>query len=689
MLTRSWLNCGLCKQESTRLRAQVEHLSSSLEETRKTLSEERERAVEAAASEAQQAQLLERINQLNILRESNATLRADCESHAKKARALETKLQQLTSELEPTKEQLRVARAELEARDGQVKRLEDEARKWQERNTQLLTKYDRIDPAEVQALKDQIAQLSSTNAELEQSTSSRQSTDAQKIAELEAKVNEMRGAIRKNNEISKGRFERDRIDKERLAEQVKELEQQLQTIIAERDELKSRTTDSSQTGELSKQLQALRDEKVDLERRLQEAQSAHTAAPSAETEASLAQITQERDALLAEKATWSASGAPEGAQQWETEKAQLVKARDDALAHVKRNAERVQTLANELKEIRLNHAKLITQLQEVEKERAAEKERFAAEQQAAVDVAVNKIKSESQTTASTPESIAQHAQELRALEERLKKQHQEELKSAVEAAKTVATNGALPADTKAVIDAAIAAKEEEMKATREQEIQQAIERGRMEAGARAKLKDSQIVRAQSRVKELEAQIEELKKQGVTIPPPPASVSGAKLGPSPSTSNLRTSTAGAGAAKPPPHPPAVQHQPHPVPTAPAAQHRPPHAAGKPAGPASLPQKPGGAVGHHVVPGVGRGRGRGRGVAAAAGLSIRGASAGPATIASGSSPTESVSIVGAAGKRPREEGETSGDDSLAKRLKPEGASKPVPIQRNRVHTPSAGS
>ena len=100
----------------------------------------RERAVEAAASEAQQAQLLERINQLNILRESNATLRADCESHAKKARALETKLQQLTSELEPTKEQLRVAKAELDAREAQVKRLEDETRRWQERNSQLLTK---------------------------------------------------------------------------------------------------------------------------------------------------------------------------------------------------------------------------------------------------------------------------------------------------------------------------------------------------------------------------------------------------------------------------------------------------------------------------------------------------------------------------------------------------------------------
>ena len=85
------LQLELSKQENTRLRTQADHLEKALEETRQTLSEseERERAVEAAASEAQHAKLVERINQLTILRESNATLRADCDSHSKRAKALE------------------------------------------------------------------------------------------------------------------------------------------------------------------------------------------------------------------------------------------------------------------------------------------------------------------------------------------------------------------------------------------------------------------------------------------------------------------------------------------------------------------------------------------------------------------------------------------------------------------------
>lgn len=101
---------------------------------------ERERAVQAATSEAQHAELIEKINQLNVVRESNMTLRQECEALAARAKAFETKVQQLESELDPTKEQLRIARAELEATKQQMQRLEEESRRWQERNASLLSK---------------------------------------------------------------------------------------------------------------------------------------------------------------------------------------------------------------------------------------------------------------------------------------------------------------------------------------------------------------------------------------------------------------------------------------------------------------------------------------------------------------------------------------------------------------------
>ena len=134
------LQLELSKQENARQKTQIDHLATSLQEARDSLTEERERAVQSAASASQHAELVERINQLNILRESNATLRAESENNAKKARQLEIKLRGLTAQLEPLQIQARTAQAELEAANGTVQRLEQECQGWQDRNKQLLSK---------------------------------------------------------------------------------------------------------------------------------------------------------------------------------------------------------------------------------------------------------------------------------------------------------------------------------------------------------------------------------------------------------------------------------------------------------------------------------------------------------------------------------------------------------------------
>lgn len=85
----------------------------------------------------------------------------------KKSRQLEASLYDLNTQLEPIKEEARVAKAEVQAREEQVRGLEEESRRWQERNQQLLSKYDRIDPADMQALKEQIEQLQKTVQELQ------------------------------------------------------------------------------------------------------------------------------------------------------------------------------------------------------------------------------------------------------------------------------------------------------------------------------------------------------------------------------------------------------------------------------------------------------------------------------------------------------------------------------------------
>ncbi|KAF8547448.1 hypothetical protein OG21DRAFT_1490222 [Imleria badia] len=151
------LQLELCKQENMHLKSQLDHLSQSLQEVRKTLSEERERAVQAATSEAQHDEMLERINQLDILRESNVPPRADCETYSKRSRELDAKLK-VPAELE------------LHARHAQITLLETDCKRWQERNTQLLSKHDRIHPADLQTLTAQLPRSDSPHGSTDFST---------------------------------------------------------------------------------------------------------------------------------------------------------------------------------------------------------------------------------------------------------------------------------------------------------------------------------------------------------------------------------------------------------------------------------------------------------------------------------------------------------------------------------------
>ncbi|KAI0357500.1 hypothetical protein OH77DRAFT_1435746 [Trametes cingulata] len=367
------LQLELSKQENTRLKTQIDHLSQSLDETRRALSEERERAVQAAASEAQHSQLAEKINQVAILRESNATLRSDCDAYAKRARQLEAELRQVSSELEPTKEQLRVAQAEIEAKEQQIKLLENESRRWQERNAQLLTKkytqYDRIDPAEMQSLKDEIAQLQARNAELEEIIEKQKAdivTQKERVHLLEEAHTKLKTINRDNNQKAKARFEREGAEIQRLTQLVTELEARVETLTKELDDAKARSAEAAANGasidpELAQELEALRAEKANLELLLAQEKAAHLTVSSrvGEQTAALDELRAERDRLLIEKAAWTATGGEVPADvaaaqsQWEAEKAELLKAREEAAARAEALKEEVAKANEEIRNIRL------------------------------------------------------------------------------------------------------------------------------------------------------------------------------------------------------------------------------------------------------------------------------------------------------------------------------------------------
>jgi nucleoprotein TPR len=303
----------------------------------------------------------------------------------------------------------------------------------------------------------------------------------------------------------------------------------------------------------------------------------------------------------------------------------------------------------------------------LQKGRAADAERATAQQQAAVTAAIEKFKSETGTDVSVPSTNEHHLEELRALENRLTTKYKQELEAVAAAHKDVqstTTSVDHQAAVEAAVAAAIAEHEKEAHARLEHEISQAVERGRHEQATRGKLKDQALIRTQTKLKELEAQLLEYRKGGL-IPETSSKVVPATSTstPGPSTTKTATSTPTTPVTASIPRKPSVTDV---VPSADAEAS--PTVSTSPAMTAPAMR--------------GRGIGRGRGMA------IRGTAATSGGVSLGAPANAGgVSILGAAAKRIRDEG--ASDDSLAKRLKPVesgSASKPVTLRRDRVPPPS---
>lgn len=292
---------------------------------------------------------------------------------------------------------------------------------------------------------------------------------------------------------------------------------------------------------------------------------------------------------------------------------------------------------------------------------------------------------------------------MRSLETKLVAKHEEELKAAREEARKEALQSAGGSKDD---EGGVSAEEHD------QALKAAVERGRREISVKLKLKEQMLIKAQSNVKHLEAQIKAWRDEGIvppdapTLPPPPASTpaklqsENASLPASTSAKPVVTPTATKPiAARAPVVPPPINK---PSPAAPNSAAAAP--AGSPtvttpangvptATPATLPKKPVVNVAANAAEASVRGGVRGvqRGVRGVRGVTRGGAPRGgaPAALAQAAASTADtgMSIMGAAAKRGREEPEAA--ESLAKRIKPADSNqaKPVALRRDRISTTTA--
>ncbi|KAK4988905.1 Protein mlp1 [Elasticomyces elasticus] len=250
----SEVQASLADQESRRLTQQLDHCQSQLDETRQKLNEERRGQVDREANAISQNQLLDKINELNTLREANVTLRNESRQATASAAEKSKEVENLTSQIQPLETRVREIENELETKAEELKLLQADRDHWRQRTQDIISKYDRVDPAELEALKTRIVDLEKERDDIAAKIQPLQEEvdgipeQIRKVREDDAKTHtEAKGKIidqaKQRNRENKVKLDQANAqmlaataEKDRTAEELDALKRELESVKAVRDE---------------------------------------------------------------------------------------------------------------------------------------------------------------------------------------------------------------------------------------------------------------------------------------------------------------------------------------------------------------------------------------------------------------------------------------------------------------------
>ena len=181
--------------------------------------------------------LMDTINDLNTLRESNVTLRAESRQAQATLATRTQEVEALRKQIEPFQAQIREFTDRCENYEGEAKLLKENCDRWQQRAQNVLQKYDRVDPAELDALKELLSKTQTERGEL---AASKQSLQEQ-LDSVSIQINQAQEQSNERVETMKSRLtEQFKTRSKQLSERIKEKDTALQTAMIERQELEVR-----------------------------------------------------------------------------------------------------------------------------------------------------------------------------------------------------------------------------------------------------------------------------------------------------------------------------------------------------------------------------------------------------------------------------------------------------------------
>lgn len=195
-------------QEAKRLQQQLDYAQSQLDEARLKLEQERRSQASSGKSSVTHKELMEKLNELNVFRESSTTLRNELQQARGQLEVKAAKIEELESKIQPLEAKVEELEGQKTFMEQEARQLQEDRDRWQKRTQDILTKYGRADPEELEQFKQSVADLQAER-------------DTLKAAQqpLQARVEELEAAI-------KAAEERRDVMKSNLTKQFKERSQQ-------------------------------------------------------------------------------------------------------------------------------------------------------------------------------------------------------------------------------------------------------------------------------------------------------------------------------------------------------------------------------------------------------------------------------------------------------------------------------
>lgn len=270
---------NLKDQEVKRQEQQLTHFQTQLDQAREKLIAEQTKA-QHGGSNLQSLQT--QIEQLNVYRESTTTLRNENRRIEAQLADKNTEMEVLQNQLEPLQARVTELEGEIELHLGHLKAVEEDRDRWQKRHQDVLQRYDRIDPKELEDLKQQIETLQTerdqaveqVNGLNEQITSLSEKVQSAEGAQQAVTDEAVNTAVRAAKQDAKERFnklhgekmgavraEKAAVETERyqLQEQLTAVQQELEGARQQATSTQSESTQSQeQLASLQQQLEELR-----------------------------------------------------------------------------------------------------------------------------------------------------------------------------------------------------------------------------------------------------------------------------------------------------------------------------------------------------------------------------------------------------------------------------------------------